>query len=216
MTVVRTLDDIKPYESRARFDVAELHYDKLRSSIRSAFHVDQLELKDSPAMTATEVQVRYELMQRLLGPTLGRLQSDFLSPMIERTFFILYRAKALPPIPEGLSATDLDIQYTGPLTSAQKVDQAAKVERWLQNLAMLADIKPEVLDVFDADAAARGMGDILNVPAAYVKSAEAVKADRKARQQQQQAQQELMMAQQAGDAAQSIGKGAKEIAGNGQ
>lgn len=214
MTVVRTLDDIRTHESRARFDVAELHLDKLRGSIRSAFYVDQLELKESPAMTATEVQVRYELMQRLLGPTLGRLQSDFLSPMIERTFFIMYRAGKLPPLPEGIEATDLDIQYTGPLTSAQKVDQAAKVERWISDLNMIAQVNPEVLDIFDADAAGRGMADILNVPARYVRAQEQVAAVRKQRQQQQNVQQQLMMAQQAGEAGQALGKAAKEM-GNG-
>ena len=51
-------------------------------------------------MTATEVQVRYELMQRLLGPTLGRFQSEFLNPLIERVFGIMFRANAFLPAPE--------------------------------------------------------------------------------------------------------------------
>jgi len=85
LTVVRTMDSIEPYESKARFDVSQLQREQLKQSIRSIFFVDQLELKESPAMTATEVQTRYELMQRLLGPTLGRLQSDYLDPLVQRT-----------------------------------------------------------------------------------------------------------------------------------
>ena len=97
MTVVRDIEgSVKPYESRARFDVSELQREKLKDSVNRAFYVDQLQLKDSPAMTATEVQVRYELMQRLLGPTLGRLMSDFLDPLLSRTFSIMYRNGALP------------------------------------------------------------------------------------------------------------------------
>ncbi|MES0344011.1 MAG: portal protein, partial [Anaerolineales bacterium] len=99
LTVVRTMDSMEPYESGARFDVSQLQREELKRSIRSIFYVDQLELKESPAMTATEVQTRYELMQRLLGPTLGRLQSDYLDPLVQRTFNILYRAGQLgePP-----------------------------------------------------------------------------------------------------------------------
>lgn len=205
LTVLRSLDDMKTHESRARFDVANLHHDKLRASIRSAFYVDQLELKESPAMTATEVQVRYELMQRLLGPTLGRLQSDFLSPMIERTFMILYRSGKLPQIPEGLDATDLDIQYTGPLTSAQKVDQAAKVERWLNNMARIAEIRPDVLDIVDVDAVARDLADVLSVPAKYVRDETKVTTARKQRQHQEQIAQEMAMAEQASIVAKNMG-----------
>jgi len=100
ITTVRNIDGLKPYESRARFDVSSLERNELQESIRRAFKVDQLELKESPAMTATEVQVRYELMQRLLGPTLGRLQNDLLDPIITRTFFILFRAGLLPEMPQ--------------------------------------------------------------------------------------------------------------------
>jgi len=213
LTVVRNKDDIWPYESRARFDVADLQTEKLRSSIRSAFYVDQLELKESPAMTATEVQVRYELMQRLLGPTLGRLQSDFLSPMLERTFYILLRANKLPELPEGLSNADIDIQYVGPLTSAQKVDQAAKAERWLQTMAGIAEINPEVLDIIDVDAIARGLADTLNIEMKYVRTNEKVAAIRQQKQKQQQEMMMLEQAKMAGDAGQAVGKAKAAMGG---
>lgn len=215
LTVVRSKDDVWPFESRARFDVADLQTEKLRSSIRSAFYVDQLELKESPAMTATEVQVRYELMQRLLGPTLGRLESDFLSPMLERTFMMLLRAGKLPDLPEGLQNAELDIQYVGPLTSAQKIDQAAKAERWLQNMGGIAQIDPSVLDIIDIDAIARGLADTLNIDAKYIRSSEKVNAIRKQKQQQQQEMMQLEQAKMAGDAGQSMGK-AVQLMGGGE
>ena len=86
---------------------------------------DQLELNEGPQMTATEVQVRYELMQRLLGPTLGRLQSEFLNPIVERAFYSMLRGNALPPMPEVLQQIggDLDIEYVGPLARSQKMDE---------------------------------------------------------------------------------------------
>ncbi|QGH73630.1 MAG: head to tail connecting protein [Podoviridae sp. ctpVR23] len=203
LTVVRTIDDLKPFESRARFDVSELQREKLQSSIRSAFYVDQLELKQSPAMTATEVQVRYELMQRLLGPTLGRIQNDLLSPIIERAFAILYRNNRLPELPENLSLADLDIEYVGPLSRAQKVDTAAAAERWLSTMAGLAQYDPEVLDVLDIDTIARDMADVLNVPAKYVLDSAKVVAKRKQRKEMQSRMQQAEVGKAEGEAAQA-------------
>ena len=75
-TVVRDPRDVVPFESGARFDVSNIEREKLIETIRQSFFVDQLELKQSPAMTATEVNVRYELMQKLLGPALSRMPSS--------------------------------------------------------------------------------------------------------------------------------------------
>lgn len=213
LTIVRDLDSLKPYESRARFDVAGMSQGDLRHAIRQAFYVDQLELKDSPAMTATEVQVRYELMQRLLGPTLGRLESDFLSPMITRTFFLLMRADKLPDMPESVAGADFDVQYTGPLSRAQKVDKASSTERWLQNLAGMAEFAPEILDNFDSDEAARDLADTLSVPAKYLRSQNQVRTIRRQRQEQQQRQMEVEQAKAEGEAMKATGEGAQALRG---
>ena len=60
-----------------------------RNSIRNAFYVNQLMMQNGPQMTATEVIQRNEEKMRLLGPVLGRLQSELLKPLIDRTFSIL-------------------------------------------------------------------------------------------------------------------------------
>ena len=215
MTVVRSLDEIQSYESKARFDVSELQRDKLRSAIRQAFYVDQLELKESPAMTATEVQVRYELMQRLLGPSLGRMETDFHAPMIERTFNGMMRAGRLPEMPESLANNpnvDLDIGFTGPLSRSQKMDAVSATERWLSQVKAVAEFTgPDVLDYIDEEAIIKDQADALNVPAKYIKSNSKVLAVRQQRQQQQAQQQQLMQAQAAGEAMQAMGKGMKEV-----
>jgi hypothetical protein len=197
LTVLRDIEAMKPFESRARFDVGSLQLEKLQQSIRRTYYVDQLEMKESPAMTATEVQVRYELMQRLLGPTLGRLENDFLSPLIQRTFNIRFRAGKFGPPPQAVldSAGSMDIVYTGPLARAQKVDQATNIERWAGMTANLAEVQPEVLDVPDWDAMTREQGSLLGVPAKFMKSSAAVTKIRSDRQKQQAAEQEAMMAQ---------------------
>lgn len=208
MTVVHTMDSMMPYESGARFDVSQLQREQLKQAIRSIFYVDQLELKESPAMTATEVQTRYELMQRLLGPTLGRLQSDYLDPLVQRTFNILYRAGQFGELPAAITENnegELDIIYTGPLVRAQRADIAQGVSRWVASLAELGAIVPEVLDIPNWDEIGKELGSLEGVPAKLMNSNTQIKKVRKDR----------MTAQAAtaqGLEDQEVGKGRQELA----
>lgn len=172
-TVVKDADkSVKAYESRARFDVSAVQINDLRDMIRRLYHVDQLELKESPAMSATEVMVRYELMNRLLGPTMGRLQNDMLDPVVTNTFKMLHRAKQFPDMPQSVAAAGgvVNVEYVGPLSRAQKTDEVASVERWLGNIGNLAEIFPDIRHVPDPKAIAVYMADSLNVPAKLMKS----------------------------------------------
>ena len=213
LTVARSKDDIWAYESKARFDVGELKIDRLQQSINRAFFVDQLQLKESPAMTATEVQVRYELMQRLLGPTLGRLQQDFLDPLIERTFNILMRAGRLPEPPEFVveSKAEYDIQYIGPLPRAQRMQIVESINQFVGNMAQVAEIFPQVLDIPDMDEIAREVARLSGVPTKLIRNEKDVKAERDKKAEAQAKMQAAAAAQEAGKAAQEVGKGAQAM-----
>ena len=190
MTVVRDIDGIKPYESRARFDVSQLRIDELQSSIRRIFYTDQLELKDSPAMTATEVQVRYELMQRLLGPVLGRLKNDWLDPQMQRIYNAKARAGKFGPRPDSVLEDDeFDIQYVGPLARSMKIDAARSSMEWVAYLTQFAEAQPEIMDLPDFDAIARGLASMMNVPDEFVKTLTKVNTSRKERKEAEQNQQ---------------------------
>ena len=160
-----------------RMDWTDTEIADLRDSVRSYFMADQLELKESPAMTATEVQVRYELMQRLLGPTLGRLQSDFLEPMIQRTFNLLLRGGQLPEMPNSVYSetgepSRVDVEYLGPLNRAQQIDSVASTERLINAVMMIAELKPTVVNAFDWDEAAWAVADKLGISPKVVNTAE--------------------------------------------
>jgi hypothetical protein len=213
LTVMRDITKLSPLDTGANIQAGEVEIGDLRQAIRQYFFVDQLELKESPAMTATEVQVRYEMMQRLLGPTLGRLQSDFLDPMIQRTFNILLRAGRLPEIPQSVkaSAAHMDIDYLGPLSRAQRTDQVASTERWLMNLAQLAQVLPDMLDIPDPEQIARQIAQMLSVPAKMLRSTDEVAEIREARAAAQAAQIKAQQMQMQGEGMRAIGEGASAL-----
>ncbi len=175
----------------------QLMLNDIRSSVRRIFFADQLELQESPTMTATEVQVRYELMQRLLGSTLGRLQSEFLTPLVERAFYAMLRANVLPVMPEVISEMggDLDIEYVGALARSQRVEEVTSIQRLAESAMMLAQLNPEVLDIIDTDKAGRTISDRLGVPAEVLRGKDEVDELRANRQQQQQQMMEQEQAQ---------------------
>lgn len=198
VTYVRDMNNLEPISNGTNWQADQLMLSDVRASVRRIFFADQLELNDGPQMTATEVQVRYELMQRLLGPTLGRLQSEFLNPIVERAFYSMMRGEVLPPMPEILieAGGDLDIEYVGPLARSQKMDEVTGIQRAIEAIMQLAQVSPEVLDLVDVDKAGRTMSDRLGAPADMLRGAEQVDELRQARQQQQQAQQEMEQGQQ--------------------
>jgi hypothetical protein len=178
ITVVRSKDDLWVIESGARFDVSTRTIQDHRAMIQRGLHNDELTLKDSPAMTAAEVHARYELMNRVLGSTLARIESDLLSPIVKITIGHLMRAKQLPPVPAsvqkvmGSGDSHYNIEYQGPLARSQRTDEVAALERVLAfaSAQMKMGVPFEFIDAtVDMAAALRGMAKLLGVPANMLK-----------------------------------------------
>jgi hypothetical protein len=209
LNIVNDIDGIRIHESGSRFDTGAIQLDRLQEQIRAAFYQDQLELKDSPAMTATEVNARMEMIQRLIGPTFGRLQSDILDPLVQRSFNIMYRAGQLPDLPEGLEISQMDIEYTGPLPRAQRMETAQAIERWAMGLAEMAEVFPDALDLYDSDRAELYKARLMGVPAVAMRGAEEVESMREERKKAQAKQQAIAEAGATGEAASAVGAGAE-------
>lgn len=166
----------------------EISVEDLRNSIRRVFFADKLELPMGPQMTAFEVAKRFELLQRLLGPTMGRIETEFLNPLIERCFRIMLRRKAFDEVPLILEeyGADIDIEYEGPLAKSQRLAEVEGLERLHQLLAPVAELKPEIMDIIDLDKMVRGAGDVLGVPEKMMRSERDVAAMREQREAEQQ------------------------------
>lgn len=198
-----------PMESGAKFDVGQILERKLEEKIERIFYWDQLQLQGDKLMTATEVERRLELMRRVLGPTLGRFESELLSPLLNRCFGLMYRAGALPPAPEELSEQDLDIEYEGPLARSQKATRLAASDEVMAKIQQIASFAPEqaiaLLDNFNMDNWIRDQATIAGLPSenlADVQQRDQVRAQR-AQQQANMAkmQQMQMLAEGAGKVA---------------
>jgi hypothetical protein len=141
-----------------------------RESVRRIFLGDQL-APEGPAATATEAVIRQSEKMRVLGPVLGRLQAEFLSPLIRRVFRIMLRAGALPPFPRGLDPDDIEVRYTSAVARAQREQEARGLSRTMEYLAPLVGTGDPfgIMDNFDTDRAARHVAELFGTPPDYLR-----------------------------------------------
>jgi hypothetical protein len=213
VTLVRDINAVKVLQTEGRIDFSKMSLKELRDSIREAFHNDELQLKDSPQMSATEAQIRYELMNRVLGPTMGRIQNQLLSKILDRTWKTLLRNNQLGTVPAVVrkQKAQYKITYTGALMRAQQSDEVAAIERWLGQIGAAAKVFPAVMNVVDIVQWARDLAIRLNIPAKNLRSVKEVQQMIQDQQQAAAAQARSALQQQQGDANKAQGEGAQAV-----
>ncbi len=172
---------IQPLSVPARLDIGFEMMEQRRQAVRAAFHADVLQVMRDPRMTAAQVYEIAGEMMRVMGPVLGRLQSEFLGPMIARGFALLARQGALPPAPPQMAGARLKAEYVSPLARAQKAGQAQAVMRTYEPAMRLAQAAPEVLDNLDHDEALRVLAEANGVPPKILKDRNQVSEARRRR-----------------------------------
>lgn len=176
----------------------------LRDSIRSMFFVDQLQFAGGPQMTATEVLQRTEEKLRLMGPILGRVQTEFLGPVLDRIFGILLRQGKFGPTPESLPDS-FEFKYTSQVTQAQRQSEANGFLRGVEVISPLLQINPQLLtDNVDANKTIRDTFEMFGVSPDKFNPEKQVDVVQQQRAQIQQLSQALELAQQGGEAGQAL------------
>jgi len=203
-------DRIEPLNINANTGVTLNLENQRRDAIAKMFHVDQLLVTENRNMTATEVMQRNEEKMRILGPVLGRLQSEMLEPLLIRVFNIMLRNKLFSQAPEILANQEIDIEYVSPMALAQRGQELQSIMRGLEIFGSIAQVAP-VMDYLDDNGLVKQIIKVLGLPAKIIKSdqqVEQVRAERKAQEQQamqmQQAMQESQIAKNAAPAATAL------------
>jgi hypothetical protein len=150
---------LKPLEMPGRFDVSQLVLDDLRARIRHALLIDRLGQVNDRRMTATEVLERSAEMALLLGATYGRLQSELLTPLIQRGWAILRRRGEVPDV--SIDGRTVQLDYRSPLARAQGQRGVQNTINWITTAMAMG---PAAQSAIDLAGAARFIGEALGVP----------------------------------------------------
>jgi hypothetical protein len=133
-------------------------------------------LLESPQKTATEVMELTKEKGILIAPTMGRIQSEKLGPMIEREVDLLIQQRLMPPMPPALveAQGEYSIEYDSPLSRAQRAEEAAGLMRTLEMALNVVNVtqNPAPLDHFKWDTIIPEVGDIHGLPLRWMTSEE--------------------------------------------
>jgi len=182
-----TQDRIEALKFEGRVDIGNDQLEQRRQAILRAFYLDQMKLqKEKVEMTRYEAETRNQENMRAMSPTIGRLESELLGPMIDRTFEYAQRQGLFTPPPERLAGQQLRVEYVSPIARAQKTGEASAFQSAMQMALEIGSVLPDALRVVNAEEAFRRMPDWFGLPQALLHSKEEVSAMRQADAQQQQ------------------------------
>jgi len=181
-----TSDRIEPVFNDARIDFGFQAMEERRARIRDSFFQNELNLREGPQMTAAEVDARQQESLRFLGPVLGRQQSEFLKPLIDRVIEIMFRRDMLLKPPAEIQEMDLDVEYSSVIARAQRSNQANTILRSLDQIGLIGAIDPAVFDNIDTDKTVRALAKLNALPQEIIRDQKTIKQIRDARSEAQQ------------------------------
>lgn len=211
-----TQDRAEPLPIAVDLSHVEMRIERMSQMVKDIFLGPQLEFQSIPDETATVAMARQNEKMRLLGPVLGRLQTEFLGPLISRVFNIMFRAGWFPPMPDELAQalgasgpTDkrIGVEYSGPMAIEQRSVEVQAFQRAMGvNAVLVGEGDPlGVMDNLDTDEAFRWSFEKLGVPAKLLRPVDDVASKRQAKVQAAQEAQTGQEAAQLVDAAQKLG-----------
>lgn len=158
----------KEWMTNGRFDIGLNLIERKEKAIDEAFHrplFDQFNLIDRE-MTATEVRAREAEKLARFSPAFTALTTEFINPILERVFMLLYRAGKFPPPPREAFIADTlgrpmllfpSIVQTNRMAQSMALARQTEFARLFELLAPLEAAGRPVFDHLDEDEMSRGM-----------------------------------------------------------
>jgi len=162
-----------------------------RESVNRSFFVDQIIRQEKKErQSILEIQDTRGQMLNQLAPLLNRMETEYLGPAIETTFELLERSGQLPERPESLNGESLEVSYSSPSAQSQFATRLSDIQAFMQDIAPLAQIKPELLQAIDEQKLLESYAQYRNLSPEIVKNeqqmAEAMEEQKQQMEQQQQ------------------------------
>lgn len=174
--------------------------DRYDKKIREHFQVDFFLMLSQAALAGTEMTA-YQAMEMggekaaVLGPRIGRMETEALSKIHDLMFANEYKAGRIPPPPpilEDFQGQTFTTEYLGPLAQAQKkLFQSQGVKQGMDIIGQYGQLYPEMLDLINPTEAGKKLLSSLGFPQGAMNDDKALENIRGMRQQQIEQEQEM-------------------------
>ncbi len=178
-------DKIMPLTAHENILPTEIEQNQCRDAIFKAFYIDIFRMqKENKEMTAAEVQVRSEEQMRMMSPMVGRIETEFLNPLITIVYKTLIKYNMLSEF-EGLNlGQNITIDYVSPLSRAQKSSAIFSIEQVLAffQRSGIVNMFPEIYDNINWDECFKLFFDLRGAPSSVLRAEKEVLQIRQQRQ----------------------------------
>ena len=160
---------LKPvFQAGIDISKAELLVAKVKNLLKSQFFVDVMMTMlsdDKNGQTATEVAEKVQERLTIMGPVLERLVQECHKPLIELVDAINEQQGMYDDlqVPESLQGREIKISFNSVFHEAQKASGTRAVDLLMNSFGAYANIKPEILDLLDADKLGKLVADKLSL-----------------------------------------------------
>jgi len=195
---------IFPLFTIGEFQQALEQQKQLASKIAQGFFLDRLlDLNNQVQMTAYETSVRDKIRGEALGGVFARQEKEVMTPMIERSFNILFRKGYLGVVKTGPGArlrakwdkivgaekvvvppavvaavraglNVFEVEYISPAKRFQQAEKLRGLMTATDGALAMAGVKPEVFDGLDLDEWLRRLYELSGSPIEVVRTREAL------------------------------------------
>lgn len=192
-------DRMQPINTIGNLAIPEDKAEQKRNAIRRGFYNHIFTMPDEGQKTATEVIERRAEKFQIVMPMMGRIQSELMSPILERVFAIQFRAGVYGEPPEALRGTETRVRYLSKLAQIQSQTDADAILQTFGATAQISELYPEVRDNFNGDEAIKLVAKSFGYPPTALNKDKIIEDLREQRKEQLQRQQRVEESQAAAD-----------------
>lgn len=188
---------------------------RIDERIRRAFHVPLFEqfANIDDRVTATLVRAKQAEQLSRIAPAITLQNTDLINPLMERVFLLLFKGGHFAQPPQEAFAQDQAGQWRLLFPRVAQINRMAMAVQEMQEYGLntlfdtfmpVMQLRPDIMDNFNADAAFRGTAKGKGLPKEFLVSEEDVSSLRQSRQEAAQAQQLMEIASKNPEAAAQI------------
>jgi hypothetical protein len=158
---------LRPVAPAGDFNISQLILSDMRMNIRKALYNDMLGNPDKTPMSATEVAQRMADLSRQIGASFGRLQAEFVNPVLRRVVYILKKQGRinLPTV----NGREVKVRSTSPLAQAQAQQDIVVFDRFVE--LVQGRFGPQLVNLLvKSEDAAKYLADKFGVPERLLRS----------------------------------------------
>lgn len=211
-----TQDFIRPVLNDARVDFGFQSMERQETKVKEGFYTHLFTLPRGGAnRTATEASIINREQLRMLGPMVGRMQTEFLAPLIDRVIAIMFRKGIIKinEVPDILRNRRIIARYSSFISKAQRLGESENILTWAQAASPFFQFDEGSKDIVDAEGTIRELARVHGVGGKVFRTADEVKQVREAK---AQAQEQIIKEQQAAQAAQTANVSMQGMAASAQ